>query len=120
MLHVSSKKQEGVSILTVISPGVGPAMEGATVAARVGATAAVAVAGGAAQGGIEYGIDKGRDMVKDGKMNFDADSYEEAGKVVSWIPGGNLVLNGIRAGRGDLVENSDWVESATTTAAWGL
>ena len=53
-------------------------------------------------------------------MNFDADSYEEAGKVVSWIPGGNLVLNGIRAGRGDLVENSDWVESATTTAAWGL
>ena len=106
--------------MTVISPGVGPAMKGATLVAKVGATAAAAIAGGAVQGGIEYGIDKGRDMVNDGMMDFDADSYKEAGKVVSWIPGGNLVLNGIRAARGDVVEDSEWVDNAFTTAAWGL
>lgn len=113
-------KQESVSSLTVFSPGVGPAMKGASIAAKVGATAAVAVAGGAAQGGIEYGIDKGRDIVNDGRMDFDPDSYKEAGKVVSWIPGGNLVLNGIRADKGDLIEDSEWADGALTTAAWGL
>jgi hypothetical protein len=75
---------------------------------------------GAVQGGIEYGIDKGRDMVNDGKMNFDSDTYKEGRKVVSYIPGVNLIYDGAGRAAGHQVEDSELAESGITTAGWLL
>lgn len=91
-------------------------VKGAGIAGRIATKAGAILTAGAVQGGVEYGIDKGREDI-DGEITFDT-PLEEVRKVTSYIPGVNILFDAGRAVAGEDVDAADFVQGATTTAAW--